>query len=329
MVVKPSEAEGMSDWGPFSPPWDPYDSNDADFPLTAPEPGGIRPAGPTGDGTLGGPLPTDRAETRPHSDARRRTRSVVVLLPALNEELAIGTVIDRIPTERLTRAGYDVQVWVVDGKSTDATFSVARDHGANIFVQVGNGKGSGVRQVLEYLLTGTRDEGHDSRRLFIMLDADGSYPPEDIPAFVDALESGSDVVVGSRFRGRVEDGSITAFNRLGNRLLSRLAGLLFGVPVSDVCTGMWAFREDSLKHFGFVATGFALEPDLFASTCEQGARFTELPIEYRRRIGEAKLVPFRTGLLIAWRLLMKRLNPPEHQIARSAGRRTPVAEETS
>src|SRR2546422_5932524 len=308
MVVKPSEAEGMSDWGPFSPPWDPYDSTDADFPLTAPEPGGIRPAGPTGDGTLGGPLPTDRAETRPHSDARRRTRSVVVLLPALNEEHAIGTVIDRIPTERLARAGYDVQVWVVDGKSTDATFAVARDHGANIFVQVGNGKGSGVRQVLEYLLTGTRDEGHDSRRLFIMLDADGSYPPEDIPAFVDALESGSDVVVGSRFRGHVEDGAMTSLNRLGNEILNGLARILYRVPVSDVCTGMWAFREDCVREFGLAAESFDLEADLFASACEVGARMRELPVDYSRRIGDPKLVPLRTGLLIAWRLLTRRLN---------------------
>ncbi|HTD80557.1 MAG TPA: hypothetical protein VK723_00260, partial [Thermoplasmata archaeon] len=150
-----------------------------------------------------------------------------------------------------------------------------------------------------------------------------------IPEFVHALEAGSDVVVGSRLHGEVEDGAITPFNLLGNRLLSRLATFLFGVPVSDVCTGMWGFREDSLRQFGLGADGFDLEADLFASACETGASLKEVPIEYRRRIGDAKLIPFRTGLLIAWRLLMKRLNRPEDARPGTPSRRAAFVEETA
>src|SRR5207245_1661873 len=136
----------------------------------------------------------------------------------------------------------------------------------------------------------------------------GTYPPEAIPEFVEALESGCDVVAGSRLRGRIEDGALTSLNRLGNQALSGLAAFLFGFPISDVCTGMWAFREDCLQRFRLAAESFDLEADIFASACEVGARLRELPVDYACRIGEAKLVPLRTGLLIAWRLLMKRLN---------------------
>jgi len=224
--------------------------------------------------------------------------------------MAVGSVIGRIPMERLRRSGYDVRVWVVDGQSTDATLQIAREHGASTYVQAGAGKGNGIRQALDHLIEAPREANAAGRQLFVMLDADGSYPPEEIPKFLEALESGSDVVVGSRFLGHMDDGAISSLNRVGNRLLSRLAGLLFGLPVSDVCTGMWAFREDCLRRFGLGANAFDLEADLFAASCEVGARLKELPIDYACRIGEPKLVPLRTGLLIAWRLIARRLNQP-------------------
>jgi len=154
----------------------------------------------------------------------------------------------------------------------------------------------------------------------------GSGQHAAIPEFVEALDSGCDVVAGSRLRGRIEDGALTSLNRLGNQALSGLAAFLFGFPISDVCTGMWAFREDCLQRFRLAAESFDLEADIFASACEVGARLRELPVDYACRIGEAKLIPLRTGLLIAWRLLMKRLNArdlvgPEHRnVPAQAGR---------
>ncbi len=193
-------------------------------------------------------------------------------------------------------------------RSVDATPEVARDRGASIYVQSGAGKGNGVRQALDHLMNDRSRQHIPGPRLYVMLDADGTYPPEQIPEFVEALESGCDVVAGSRLRGRVEDGAFTSLNRLGNEVLSGFARFLFGFPISDVCTGMWAFREDAVQHFRLAAESFDLEADIFASACEVGAHLKELPVDYARRIGEAKLIPLRTGLLIAWRLLMRRLN---------------------
>ena len=275
-----------------------------------------------------GPLPPDAA---PHPGPRashgdRMKGQVVVLLPALNEVSAIGQVIDRIPVAGLRSRGYDVAVWVVDGQSTDGTMDVARARGASTFVQTGTGKGNGMRQALDSLLDRSRP-GVTNDRVFVMLDADGTYPAEEIPRFIEALESGEDVVLGSRLSGSIADGAISDMNRLGNRILSALASLLFRVRVTDVCTGMWGFREDALRRFGLVAQGFDLEADLFAAVCERRARLRELPISYERRIGDPKLVPLRTGILIAWRLLVRRLNPPRREARRNLPPSTATREE--
>ncbi len=252
-------------------------------------------------------------ELTPSSHAPTLLGRVVVILPALNEALAIGQVLAEIPREELRDQGYALSVWVVDGKSMDATREVAMGKGAGIFVQRGNGKGSGIAQALDYFIgpEARLKEESDIQRYFIMLDSDGTYPPEAIPRFVNALEKGYDVVMGSRFLGRIEEGALTLLNRIGNIFLTGFARFLYRVPVTDVCTGMWGFAEKFLRQFASTADGFDLEADIFASACEDGTRLAEVPITYRRRIGTPKLVPIRTGLLIAKRLLLRWLRRAE------------------
>ncbi len=252
-------------------------------------------------------------ELTPSSRSPTLLGRVIVILPALNEAEAIGQVLAQIPRKELKDQGYALSVWVVDGKSMDATREVAMDKGAGIFVQRGNGKGSGIAQAFDYFI-GPEAQPHgesDLKRYFIMLDSDGTYPPEAIPRFVGALQTGYDVVMGSRFLGRIEEGALTVLNRIGNLFLTAFARFLYRVPVTDVCTGMWGFTEKFLKQFASTADGFDLEADIFASACENGTRLAEVPITYRRRIGTPKLVPIRAGLLIAKRLLLRWLRRAE------------------
>jgi len=247
---------------------------------------------------------------------------VVIFLPALNEEHGIGPVMDRIPRAELEAAGYSVSVWVVDGNSTDRTLQVGRERGANVFIQEGRGKGNAMRQAFDHVLQ-TQDQasgGSFDREFYLMLDADGTYPPEAVPEFVEALASGNDVVHGSRFRGRMADGAMTPLNRIGNRVLSTLARFLYGVSVTDVCTGMWGFSAKALRQIRLEATGFDLEADLFGSACLSRARSHELPVDYAARIGPAKLIPLRSGLQIALRLLTRRLNGPYTNGGQAAAR---------
>lgn len=253
--------------------------------------------------------PEGAAEDIPQQGSRGH---VVIFLPALNEERAIGKVLERIPRAELEASGYTVSIWVVDGRSTDQTLEVGRKKGASVFVQRGHGKGNGMRQVFDHLLRSREqaDGGSREPEFFIMLDADGTYPPEAISEFLDSLASGNDVVLGSRFRGQMAEGAMSPLNAIGNRLLSILARILFGVSVSDVCTGMWGFKVDALRQMPLVAGGFDLEADLFGAACLNQARIAELPIDYGARIGPPKLIPLKEGLRIARRLVLRRLNGP-------------------
>jgi len=217
-------------------------------------------------------------------------------LPALNEEDGVADVLNRIPRLTLQQRGYAYSVHLLDGGSTDQTRAVAKRLGAEVFIQSGNGKGSAFREFVPKI----RDQ------YVVLLDSDGTYPPEVIPDIVGKLGAGSPVVLGSRLRGSINDGAMSMANRIGNRVLSWLASFLFATPISDVCSGMWGFVSDRLKSLGLTATGFELEADLFAECALKGIPITEVPIRYDRRIGEAKL-HLHEGVRIALALLKKRI----------------------
>lgn len=259
------------------------------------------------------PKPKEKQDAAPISTSDSAPAAVVVILPALNEAGAIRDVLDRIPRQGLREQGYATSVWVVDGKSTDDTRDLALNGGAAVYVQRGNGKGNGMAQAFDYLVGPPVNPPvpEPARKYFVMLDSDGTYPPEAIPDFLHALRAGNDVVMGSRFRGEIETGALTPLNRIGNFALTALARFLYGIPVTDVCTGMWGFREGFLRRFASTATGFDLEADIFASACQAKERMAEVPIRYSRRIGLPKLVPLRTGLRIAWRLLLRWIRESE------------------
>ena len=221
--------------------------------------------------------------------------SLSILLPALNEEDGVEAVMKRISTT-LHRKGLSYSVYLLDGQSTDQTRAVATKLGAEVFVQSGHGKGSAFREFVPKI----------KEDFTVLLDSDGTYPPEAIPELVAALKEASPVVLGSRLRGSIDEGAMSGLNYAGNVLLSRFASVLFATPISDVCSGMWAFVSDRLKSLSLTATGFDLEADLFAECALRGIPILEIPIRYDRRIGEPKL-HLKEGFRIALALLKKRL----------------------
>jgi dolichol-phosphate mannosyltransferase len=241
--------------------------------------------------------------------------SLSILLPALNEEQGIRAVLQRIPRKRLQRQGLATHVYLLDGHSTDRTRSVAKKLGAEIFVQTGEGKGSAFREFVPRIRSDVT----------VLLDSDGTYPPEVIPQLVGALGEGSPVVLGSRFRGsKMDEGAMSKVNYVGNRILSNFASFLFGMPISDVCSGMWAFASDRLKSLDLTATGFELEVDIFAECAIRRIPIAEIPIRYRRRIGVGKL-RVEEGFRIAFALLKKRLRPkPGHGLDETSPQERPL-----
>ncbi len=221
-----------------------------------------------------------------------------ILLPALNEERGVVEVMNRIPHQVLTSSGLLPRIYLLDGRSTDRTRLFAERLGAKVVVQKGVGKGSAFRE----FIPGIQEE------LIIFLDSDGTYPPEIIPRFVAKLREGNPVVLGSRLTGTMDAGAMSMLNYVGNRALSWLASVLYRIPISDVCSGMWAFSARHLKSLDLTAEGFELEAELFAECALKGIPIVEIPIPYGKRLGEAKLRA-RTALQIAFTLFKKRVRP--------------------
>jgi len=249
------------------------------------------PTGPSIDPFPHSSLPVDPVPNVPWGEiANPALTSLSILLPALNEEDGVAAVLNRIPRQTLQEKGIAYSVHLLDGRSTDRTRAVAKRLGAEIFVQTGNGKGSAFREFVPRI----RDQ------FVVLLDSDGTYPPEIIPEIVGKLGPGTPIILGSRLRGSIGEGAMSLANHTGNRILSWFASFLFATPISDVCSGMWGFVSDRLKSLDLTAIGFELEADLFAECALKGIPITEIPIRYDRRIGERKL-HLREGVRIALR----------------------------
>lgn len=186
----------------------------------------------------------------------------------------------------------DCRVLVVDGHSTDETVEVAKKHGAQVIKQRGRGYG-------DSLLYGFSYANSDSNpQILVMLDADGTYDPRDVPKLVKPIiDDEADLVVGNRFP-RMDNGSMTLTNRVGNRIISWLARNLLGVKISDTQCGMRALRAELVNELTGQVEGMTFATEMLVDLSQVKARVVEIPIGYHRRIGETKLSPFRDGASI-------------------------------
>jgi len=224
------------------------------------------------------------------------TKEVCVILPALNEEGTIGLVIDEIPIGEMEVKGYNTTILVVDNGSTDRTGDIASERGAQVIVESRRGKGMAIR---------TGFDAVECDFLF-MLDSDYTYPAVHIPAMIEVLEDGCDVVIGSRLKGRIEAGAMTVLNRFGNHLLALMTNILYRTSISDPCTGCWGLRGDVVKALKLEARGFDIEVDMLTGIARNGYRIAEVPIGYRKRKTRPKLNSLRDGFRIGKMLIRRR-----------------------
>jgi Glycosyl transferase family 2 len=214
---------------------------------------------------------------------------VSVVIPCLDEAEAIESCV-RAASEALEQAGLSGEVIVVDNGSRDGSGGLARAAGAKVVYEPLQGYGHAYRSGF-----------HAAQgRYIVMADGDGSYDLRDLSRFVDELEAGADVVVGSRLRGKIHPRAMPWLHRhVGNPLLTGILNLFFGTELSDAHCGMRAFRRSVLARLDLRTTGmeFASEHVIRASKC--GLDIREIPIEYRPRMGRSKLAALTDG----WRHL--------------------------
>lgn len=222
---------------------------------------------------------------------RRRTRKtrVSVVVPAMNEEKNIGQVLEQLP-EGLH------EVILVDGNSSDDTVGAAERAypGIRVTTQSGRGKGDAFRTGFA-AVTGN---------LVVMLDADGSADPAEIPRFVAALEAGADFAKGSRFLDGGGSADITKLRSAGNWVLSGSANLLHGTRFTDLCYGYNAFWARCMPWISLDVPGFEVETLINLRVAAAGMKITEVPSYEKERIsGQSNLKTFRDGFRVLGTIL--------------------------
>jgi dolichol-phosphate mannosyltransferase len=220
--------------------------------------------------------------------------TVAVIIPTLNEERSIGKVIDDVPVANLLENGLKTVVYVIDGQSADNTRQIAVEKGAQIILEERKGKGAAIQKAFKSIIAD----------FFIMVDGDDTYPIDKATEMTRLLKT-NDVVIGSRLKGNIEPGAMTKLNVVGNTLLSLLAWMLFGTYISDVCTGLWGYRSDTVQRLELLAQGFELEADMFAECAIKGCSIAEIPIAYRARADKPKLSSIDDGLKIGSFMIRK------------------------
>ncbi len=219
-----------------------------------------------------------------HSPAARPP-TISVVIPALNEADNLPYVLPKIPD-------WVDEVLLVDGHSTDKTIEAALKlrPDISIVLQEGRGKGAALR-------SGFATTAGD---IVVMLDADGSMDPAEIPAFVGALLAGADFVKGSRFVQGAGTADMPRYRQFGNWVFLTLVRLFFGGQYSDLCYGYNAFWRDVLPRLDLTGDGFEIETIMNVRALRAGLKIAEVPsFEAERVYGTGRLQAFPDG----WRVL--------------------------
>ena len=221
--------------------------------------------------------------------------STQVIIAAWNEEEGIGlTVAELMDT-------LECHVLVVDGRSNDRTVEVARNLGAEIFVQDGLGKGDAIAKAVAHI-----DPTID---YVVLTDADYTYPAEYVPLMIRILEKSPEVgmVCGNRFNGYEEKTALSSIFYVGNRFIAFAHNLLNGVSLTDPLTGLRVVRAGILRNWTVQSKGFDVEVELNHHVEHAGFGIVEVPINYRERLGQKKL-GVKNGAEIFKRIMLEFVN---------------------
>ena len=242
-------------------------------------------------------------------------RKLVVFLPAYNEELNIGKVILRIP--RNVRAGWQVEIVVIDDGSSDDTAAAAVEAGADHVVRLGcnRGLGAAVREGLAACVRLDADIG-------LMIDADNEYPPEQIPDVAAPIWEGrADYTMGSRFKGEIS--GMKLHRRLGNIAFTLLQALILRRFIWDGQSGMRGFSREALRRADIIHD-YNYAQVLTLNLVRQGFRMEEVPIRYQVREHGESFIKLRKYVGAVLPAIWKELRRPVAHKARAAKQDRPV-----
>ena len=226
------------------------------------------------------------------SDKGEDTPAVSVVIPAFNEELTVGKVVQRT-CQVLAELNLSFEVIVVDDGSRDGTAMVCEMSGAKV---VRNGRRMGKGTALRKAFDICRGD------VIVTLDADGSHRPEEIPSLMaPILNGGFDVALGTRAFGLGSPLRVR-FSHLGNLIFSFLISLFSGERVFDSQCGFRAFRSHVVKGMDISSRRFEIESEMLIKFVKKKCRFTEVPISGKFS-GSSNVNVLADGFLILGKIL--------------------------
>ena len=220
-----------------------------------------------------------------------------VIIPVLNEEKTLETIIKRVKATELVN-----EIVVVDDGSTDGTKEILKQYNDDPMMTIitsekNEGKGAAVRKGIQ----AARSE------YAIIQDADLEYDPKFYAALIQPIEDGlADVVYGSRFLGGARR-PILFWNMVANKALTFVTNILYNNILSDMETGYKLFNVSMVRDIPLHAHGFDFEPEFTAKILKRKYRIYEVPIQFTPRYyDEGKKIKATDGFIAMWTLIKYR-----------------------
>ena len=209
---------------------------------------------------------------------------ISVVIPAYNEEKAIGQVVRGVPDNSVH------EIIVVDNGSTDDTADQAALAGARVVRETRSGYGSAC-------LAGAKAAGDAD--IIVFLDGDRSDNPAQLKEIADpVINDQADLVIGSRIKGILDPGAMPLHGRMGNRLIVSLLRMLYGIKITDIGS-FRAIKAQSLFDLNMEQMTYGWPVEMVVKSARRGLRIQSVPIHYRKRIGESKVTGTLKGTVLA------------------------------
>lgn len=205
-------------------------------------------------------------------------KNISIVIPAKDEEETIGLVLDDLNKTIEKLKDYSFQVIVVADHCKDRTKEVAESKGATVIENIRSpGKGHALKTGFEKC----------AGEVIVMMDADYSHRPEDLPKFIKAIEGGAGFVIGSRIYGGSDE--YTRVRATGNFIFTALYGLIFNFYLSDAINGYKVFLREVIDKYDYKCSNFEIELELLTNAIRSKMKIVEVASHEReRRGGKAK-----------------------------------------
>ncbi len=229
----------------------------------------------------------------------KRVEEATIIVPVKDEEVGLNYLIDDFRASSIQQY-YNINfIFAIDIRTSDSSKRIASKFSDNIIDQKETtGKGAAVKQAVE-------EWKKNPTPLIVFLDADGSYSFDSVKQILDSLGEGSDIVSGSRFISRTgRPKGMSRLHNFGNKSLSLISSIRNGRRISDLCTGLWGFTEDSLKKMNIKSSGFDLEAEIVGLARRNRLNHTEIQVAWsQRKGGTSKLRSLIDGFRIFLRII--------------------------